>query len=606
MKKYLLIILSIQFIAQTTLAQVYKGQVDSNLLPKLSPHYQDEFTFDKCTEPAKWGSQKGLHVAFGSADALYFRIEVPDMKEESSWSGYAWKGERLNAQIVVWSSDTIEQVRFKLSDLKSANGGVLSKNNIQLNMVRYVLANYPYGSDKVDCGGSPYKEGFLMPDRFEKFDRFDVPGKTVRPVWLTLNIPAGTQPGHYKGTITVMAKGAEKTLKLDIEVQNQLLPPPHEWKYRLDLWQNPWVIAWDNHLQPWSEEHKLLLKKHLKLYADAGGKYITTYSVNSPWSDNSYTIEGGMIESTKYKDGHWKFDYSIFDQYVELAMSVGIDKAITVYTPIPNGYRFRYIDGQTGDYITESWPPTSEKFKSYWNAFLDDLRIHLKKKGWLNKTYIGINESAMDETLAAIKVVRANSPDWKITYAGDWHPELNNLLNDYSYVKGKESSADIVQQRKAKGFTTTYYVCCTPPKPNNFLFSPPIEGQWISWYASAYGYNGFLRWAYDAWPQDPNRDSRHGSWAAGDCYLVYPGANSGIRFEKLREGISDYEKIRILKEKASASTDKKVKDLSNKLEECLKTISVERSFNEDALKTQVYEGQKIIRELSDRMAPKGR
>lgn len=445
-----------------------------------------------------------------------------------------------------------------------------------------------------------------MPDRFEKFDRFDVPGKTVRPVWVTLNIPAGTQAGHYKGTISVIAKGTEKTLKLDIEVQNQLLPPPHEWKYRLDLWQNPWVVAWDNHLQPWSEEHKLLLKKHLKLYADAGGKYITTYSVNSPWSDNSYSIEGGMIESTKYKDGRWKFNYSIFDQYVELAMSVGIDKAITVYTPIPGGYRFRYIDGQTGDYITESWPPTSEKFKSYWNAFLDDLRIHLKKKGWLNKTYIGINESAMDETLAAIKVVRANSSDWKITYAGDWHPELNNLLNDYSFVKGKESSADIVQQRKAKGYTTTYYVCCTPPKPNNFLFSPPIEGQWISWYASAYGYNGFLRWAYDAWPQDPMRDGRHGSWAAGDCYLVYPGANSGIRFEKLREGISDYEKIRILKEKASASTDKKVKDLSDRLEECLKKIAAEHIYNEDTLKTQVYQGQKIIRELSDRLTANSR
>ena len=605
MRRPILIVLLMQLFAGFSLAQGYQGQIDSSLMPVLSPHYQAEYTFDKSTNPARWKSEKGFYVSFGSTDALYFRTDVPDVKKETvSWSGNGWKGERLNAQVLVWSSDTLEQVRFKLNNLVSANGNVISKNNIELHMVRYVLANYPYGASNVTCGDSPYKNGFLMPDRFEAFDRFDVPAKTVRPVWLTLNIPAGTMPGHYKGTISVKAKGHETQLELNINVQDQLLPPPHDWKYRLDLWQNPWVLAWDNHLKPWSEEHKLLLKKHLKLYADAGGKYITTYAVNSPWSDNSYSIEGGMIESVKQENGSWKFDYKIFDEYVELAMSVGIDKAITVYTPLPGGYRFRYIDGKTGDYVTEAWPPTSEKFKAYWDPFLNDLRAHLKKKGWLEKTYIGINESAMDETLAAIKVIKDNSKKWRITYAGDWHPELDGLLDDYCFLSGKESSMEVVKNRAAKGFTTTYYVCCNPPKPNNFLFSPPIEGRWISWYAAAYGYNGFLRWAYEAWPYDPNRDGRHGSWPAGDCFLVYPGANSGIRFEKLREGIVDYEKIRMLRELAAASPDKKSKALMSKLDEHLKTIAAEHGFNEDNLKMQVYEGQKLVKELSDRLARK--
>ena len=605
MKKVLLLILATLIGGGSLFAQAHQGQVDSNLMPVLNYHYQDEFTLDKPTNPTAWNSQQGPHVSFGSTDALYFRTEVPQVQETDTWSGCGWKGERLNAQIVVWSADTLGQVRFKLNDLKGANGASISRDNIKLNMVRYVLANYPYGSNEGSCGDSPYKNGFLMPDRFEQFDRFDVPGKTVRPVWVTINIPAGTQPGHYKGEIEVLAtNGFKKTLQLNIEVQNQLLPPPHEWKYRLDLWQNPWVIAWDNHLQPWSEEHKLLLKKHLKLYADAGGKYITTYAVNSPWGDNSYTIEGGMIESVKQTNGTWKFDYKIFDEYVQLAMSVGIDKAITVYTPIPGGYRFRYIDEATGNYVTDFWPPGSDKFKAYWGPFLNDLRAHLTKKGWLNKTYIGINENPMEETLTAIKLVKANWPGWKITYAGDWHPELKDLLDDYSYVKEKESPIDVVEQRKAKGFTTTFYVCCQPAKPNTFLFSPPIEGRWISWYAAAYGYSGFLRWAYDAWTEDPNRDARHGSWPAGDCYLIYPGANSGIRFEKLREGIADYEKIRILREKALASTDKRCKDLLHKLDEHLKPLTTEHAFKEDTLKTQVYQGEKLIRELSECLATK--
>ena len=42
-----------------------------------------------------------------------------------------------------------------------------------------------------------------------------------------------------------------------------------------------------------------------------------------------------MIEWIKLKNGLWKFEYDIFDQYVQLAMETGIDKAITIYTPVP-------------------------------------------------------------------------------------------------------------------------------------------------------------------------------------------------------------------------------------------------------------------------------
>src|SRR6185312_8869100 len=127
-------------------AQVQKGQVDSALLPRLSPHYQDEFTYDKSTNPALWNSQQGVHVSFGSEDELYFRTEAPQLKESSTWSGIGWRGERLNAQVVVWSADTLEQVRFMPGDLSDGKGHKIGRNNIKLNMVRYVMANYPYGA----------------------------------------------------------------------------------------------------------------------------------------------------------------------------------------------------------------------------------------------------------------------------------------------------------------------------------------------------------------------------------------------------------------------------------------------------------------------------
>lgn len=543
-----------------------------------------------------------MHVSFASTDEAYFRSEVPQLPTETqSWKATGWKGERLNAEVLVWSTDTIQQVRFVLKDLKNSKGKIVSKNNINVNMIRYVISNYPYGAKDATCGGGPYKNVYLMPDRFESFDRFDVPGKTVRPVWISFNIPADADAGIYNGTIEVKSENYAATLQVKLHVQNQRLPKPHEWKHRLDLWQNPWVVAWKNNIKPWSEEHKALLRNYLKLYADAGGKYITTYAVNSPWSDNSYYNEGGMITWTKRTNGSWKFDYTIFDEYVRLAMSVGIDKAITVYTPVPGGYRFNYIDEKTGNNIIVSWPPGSKEFKTYWNIFLTGLKKHLEQEGWFDKTYIGINENPLDETLAAIKMVRENSKKWKITYAGDWHKELEYLLDDYCFLYGNESNVNVVKERAAKGFTTTWYVCCNPPFPNNFVFSPPIEGRWQGWYSVAHAYSGFLRWAYDAWPADPMRDARHGSWPSGDCYLVYPGNNSCVRFEKLREGIVDYEKIRIIREEASASKNKEVQRLMQQLDEHLKVFLAEKNFNTQDIIEEVNKGKRIVDQLSEHL-----
>lgn len=585
-------------------AQRQKGEIDFANLPVSKDHYLPEYTFDHPTDSGRWLTETaGLHVSFVASNQHYFRTEVPGVKETAEWRETGWKGERLNAMILVWSPDTLSQVRITLHNLVNSKGGILSKKSMLLNLVRYVISNYPYNAINTTCDVSPNKNGYLMPDRFEDFERFDLPGQTVRPIWLSINVPAGTEAGVYHGTIDVNTEKSHAVLQVNIKIQNQLLPKPHEWQYRLDLWQNPWIIAWYNHVEPWSDEHKTLLKKHLKLYAEAGGKYITTYAVHSPWSDNSYSIEETMIEWIKQRNGSWKFDYNIFDQYVQLAMETGIDKAITIYTPVPWGNRFRFMNEKTGNYVYGVWPPGSTEFKNVWNVFLSDLRTHLQKKGWLEKTYLGINETTLEETMATIKVIKEHSRKWKITYAGNWHEELDTLLNDYSFLYGNEPSADKLKARAVRGATSTYYVCCNPAKPNDFLFSPPAEGRWLSWYSAARGYNGFLRWAYDAWPADPSRDARHTLWPAGDCFLVYPGGNSSLRFEKLREGITDYEKVRILKQLATKSSNKKVKELMGELNAHLQSLVTEHDFNTEKIASDLDRGRMLIAQISEELNP---
>jgi hypothetical protein len=604
MKKFLF--LPFFFLSFWSFGQPGRGQVDFTKIPEPAYHYQEEFTFDSSLNPEAWNRiTKGLHVSFVSTDEAWFRSEVPQLQSERvQWSATGWKGERLNAEILIWSSDTVNQLRFILNNLTNAKGDVLTKDHMELSKVSYVLSNYPYNSPDASCGGGPVDKAFLLPDRLSSLnrgntDRFDLPGKTARPVWLSVDLPRETPAGTYRGVILLQSENGSMELPLSIRVQDQVLPAPHNWNFRLDLWQNPWVIAEYYHVQPWGKEHMDLLKKHLKPYADAGGTFITTYGVHSPWGDNEYTLEGGMIEWIKLKDGKWKFDYSIFDKYVSLCMGLGIDRAITIYTPLPWGERFRYKDAATGNYVYERWVPASDTFRTNWNIFLTDLRRHLEQKHWFSKTYLGVNENAMEQTLSAIQVIKEHSRDWKITYAGDWHTELDTLLDDYSSVFGKEPGVAETDNRSMHGRTSSFYICCTPPKPNTFVFSPPIEGRWLGWYSFAHHYDGFLRWAYDAWPQDPLRDARFGSWAAGDCFLVYPGGQSSIRFEKLREGIVDYEKLLLLTEKLKGSKDREVKKLLTQLEQLKSSFVSEKEFDTKKITGDVAKGKMIVEQLTD-------
>ena len=72
-------------------------------------------------------------------------------------------------------------------------------------------------------------------------------------------------------------------------------------------------------VKPWSIEHKLLLKKHLRLYADAGGKFVTTLTIEGhrftacenrkqvPLYKMTSVLQGGdfcVLENvTKLRDG---------------------------------------------------------------------------------------------------------------------------------------------------------------------------------------------------------------------------------------------------------------------------------------------------------------
>ena len=190
----------------------------------------------------------------------------------------------------------------------------------------------------------------------------------------------------------------------------------------------------------------------------------------------------------------------------------------------------------------------------------------------------------------AIKLIRKADPEFKITLAGNYHDEIQADLYDLSIPYTHKFPEAVKAQREKNGQISTVYICCTEAFPNTFTFSNPAEAAWLPVHAVAGDYDGVLRWTYNSWTADPLRDSRFRTWAAGDCYIVYPGNRSSIRFERLIEGIQNAEKIRLLRGELKANgNDAGLKELDE-------TVAL---FTPEGLKKSQMEPEAMLVQLQE-------
>jgi len=88
----------------------------------------------------------------------------------------------------------------------------------------------------------------------------------------------------------------------------------------------------------------------------------------------------------------------------------------------------------TGNYVWANWPLGSAEHTSFWKAALADLRTHLEQRGWFQKTYLEVNERSLEDTLRSVRLARSDSPRWKFTYAGKYHGELVDAIDDLRFA----------------------------------------------------------------------------------------------------------------------------------------------------------------------------
>lgn len=540
MKRHFLIIIATLF-SLITVAEV--GSFDERNIPH--------------TTDAAWNSlAKGLHASWASIDFATDKYLCPTAKPQQRLALTAWRGERISAKIVAYTADRDGKLSFTVGDNDCAKWIDKSTTGI----MTYVLGDPVKQGNNCGYNDRPNIDTTLVADRITTETTTDYHRQTVRPFWITFDVPRTAKKGTYSGTITVSLDGGSKqTLAYSISVVDKTMPEMKDRKFHLDLWQNPFAVARWAGVEPWSDAHLDAMRPLMTRLAAAGQRGITASITHKPWNGQTFDAFENMITEIKSIDGTWSYDFKVLDRWVEFMLSCGVGPYIYCYSVMPWQLSFRYYDQATNTMRDEKLDPKTTEFEQYWVRKLCALAVHMKEKGWFENTIIAMDERPEEQMKIALKVVKAADKDFKLSLAGNYHDSLNDELYDYCIGYDSKFPDGVIESRRAKGLITTYYTCCTEERPNTFMSSPQEEGPALALVSAERGLDGYLRWAYNSWTEDANHDSRFTTWTAGDTYIVYPDNLSSVRFEQLVRGIQLYEKLQTVKKQGRYS--KQIKSL---------------------------------------------
>ncbi len=502
---------------------------------------------------------------------------ILNSEQKKSIHLWAWKNDKAVAEFAILCADKdLDYTSVEASGL-SSESGTLSSSLVKLSFIKEVkaytghagwYANNPFNR-------MPKGEREYFPEVIYSDEPVSVCKNKFQLVWAEISIPKNALPGIYHGTITVSAKNTDKTVVLDytLEVLDIVLPDAENYLFDVEYWSHPYNVAYYYDVEPFSDVHLKILKQHMSIYKNLGGHAVTASIVEEAWGGQTYGFNRdvhypSMIKWIKTADGEWKFDYTHFDKWVQLNKEIGIADKIICYSMMPwkNVIRY-YNEAKKKEKKLTVNPAIKEKYNKVWLPFLKAFITHLDEMGWFDYTYIGFDERRNMETaldlLSTVKnknghslKISASFNDFKhnasifnrLDYASVGLEQIRNHLQDF-----KEQ----VHLRRDNKQETTMYTA-TEHVPNSFTKSIPVEGYWTILFAGSLNTTGFLRWAYDAWVENPLEESTHWSFPAGDCFLVYPSYRTdkeqeskfSLRLAKLDEGVRDVNKLYLMRESA--------------------------------------------------------
>lgn len=379
------------------------------------------------------------------------------------------------------------------------------------------------------------------------------PGR-AQSIWVTARVPQECAPGDYRGSVRLAGPDGQAEVPVRVRVRDVTLPEKRT--LFITNWFNVENIASAAGVQPWSEGHWKLLEAWARLMADYRQNVVITPLMS-------------LIVAHEDANGRLSFDFSRLDRWIRVFDEAG---ALGL---IEGGHLGGRSEWEAPDFDAarpttllpdgslKRWEPvkvTSAAQREFLSQFLPALRDHLQQIGWLDRYVqhlvdepITVNAESYNRLAA---MVRDFAPEFRIIDATMCREVAGSV--DIWVPQPQEIAAhwDFFQERKSKGEQVWFYTCLSPTSGymNRMVDYLLLPVRLLHWQNFRYDLPGYLHWGLNHWREDPFRNlepllSGETYLPPGDSHIVYPGKYgplSSIRLEAMRDGIEDYELLRLL------------------------------------------------------------
>jgi len=482
------------------------------------------------------------------------------------------RGEHASFQFVVRANSDIQNLKINVDAPGHADSELA---DIKSGFVGYVKV----GRANPDPSNDAYQSiSGYFPDPIIYEESRDVPFGTTQAIWVSVKIPVDCQTGIYTGEVEITCEIEGETFSRSKSFEIEVFKPVIE---NTSLWVTNWFfldrLHYLNNMEP--------LKKHSDLYWELSrvmAKTLAEYRQNiamiSPFDHTDFS----------YENDKWIFDFSNFNKMVALFVEEG------VIGRLEGGHLGSRIDGgwlsPFGLYVPvlendsidkEVLPLDNPLTTEFYQAFLPAFAKNIKEHGWEDQYIQHIADEPIDENVDSYieisRFLKTLVPGLKVIEACHTH-QLENMIDIWvPQMNFLESGMDFYTERQTEGDEAWYYTCLAPKGEwaNRFVELPLIKTRLLHWVNFKYNIPGYLHWGFNFWgsnsgiitAENPYEDvsgmivSSGNILPGGDCWITYPGYKTiypSIRLEAMRDGIVDYELLKMYKEKFPAETDELV------------------------------------------------
>ncbi len=509
------------------------------------------------------GCQPGPSVQFEAVDPL--QKVFPESNYFAPMEAHAdvARGEHASFQFVVRANAHIKNLRITIDPPTNGEEELSEFKKGFVGFVKVGRANPDPSKDSY----APLSGYFPDPIIYE--ESRDVKFGNTQPIWITVKIPGDCKPGSYQGNIEVLGeidgKAFSETKVFDIEVFNPVIE-------KTSLWVTNWFfldrLSFLNNNQP-VEKHSDLYWELARTMARALAEYRQNVAMISPFDHTGFT----------YENGTWSFDFLNFNKMVKLFIEEGVigrlegghfGSRIEGDWLGPFGLHIPVLNDEEND--KELLPLSDPRIKEFYAAFLPAFVENIKVNGWEEQYIQHIADEPIDENVESYieisKFLKSLVPDLKVIEACHTH-QLEDMVDIWvPQMNFLRDGLDFYHDQQEKGSEAWYYTCLAPKGEwaNRFVELPLIKTRLLHWVNFKYNIPGYLHWGFNFWgsnsgivtAENPYDDasgmivSSGNILPGGDCWISYPAYKTiypSIRLEAMRDGIVDYELLKMFREK---------------------------------------------------------